>query len=603
MSSSTQPDEGTERPVVGHTIIAENLEPDNFECYAVLTGDYKDNRSLMEPGTVFEIDEDNEDDKCFGIIEESQRRSERDVIAEELSRRGDPDKEPMTSTLIRLKTFRESGMSSPVGRFDILPATAEGIRIAYGIPDHGIPVGRYTLPSGVPSESATVRIPPNFLLGPETAHMNIGGKSGYGKTAMGLVTAKSLLSHNDVHDNTAVIAFNVKSDDLLYVDQPNVEHDERDRELYDEIGVDRTPFDDVVITAPEHPNREEQARSERVDAEPFSLTWDDIGDQYRLLISSDDINDNFARLANELASSDNLRTFQQVVDQLKHSLMNAGGGNTTTVLDVDNADHHNTMTIQKGIRVFEGLVNNNSGFLDGYSGSLDIGEMLTPGRITVIDIDKCTPRQKRAVVSLVRREIQDQLDRRVADVDNVLIVADELNKFAPRSAANEAIREVKNDIVDMAERGRSIGTALLGIEQYPSKIDQAVTENVATMAFSRLRMTEMGNRLYQTLSDEKKETVTRLEAGYMMIDFDNFQQPVLTRYPRPPCAQEQPEIFEYTNEVWRSVPEARREQAVDLLLEGMENEWAAIEDIFEQLEDLHADQDKLDTLKDAVEDQ
>ena len=600
MSQTQDSDESTERPVVGHTIIAEHMEPNNFECYAVLTGDYKDDRSLMEPGTVFEIEEGS-DDRCFGIVEESQRRSERDVIAEELSRRGAPDRDPMTSTLIRLKTFRESGMSSPVGRFEIRPATAEGIRIAYGIPEQGIPVGRYTLPSGVPTVSATVRIPPNFLLGPETAHMNIGGKSGYGKTAMGLVTAKSVLNHHETGDNTAIIAFNVKSDDLLYPDQPNTEHTDRDRELYSQMGVDRDPFDDVVITAPEHPSREGQPRSERIDAEPFSLSWNDIGDRYRLLISSDDINDNFARLANELATADNLRSFEQVADQLEEALLSAGSANTTTVLNRDDANRHNTATIRKGIRIFEGLVDDNSGFLDGYSDSIDVDEMLTSGRLTVIDIDKCTPRQKRAVVSLVRREIQDRLDRRVADVDNVLIVADELNKFAPRSTANESIKEVKNDIVDMAERGRSIGTALLGIEQYPSKIDRSVTENVATMAFSRLRMTEMGNRLYQTLSDEKKETVTRLEAGYMMVDFDNFQEPVLTRYPRPPCAQEQPDVFESANEVWRSVPEGRRRRAVEELRDGMEDEWEDLGEILEELEDLHAEPETLDSLQAAVE--
>lgn len=600
MSESANSDDSTEREVIGHTIIAENLEPNNFECYAVLTGEYKDDRSLMEPGTVFEIHEGS-DDRCFGIIEESQKRSERDVIAEELSRRGAPDRDPMTSTLIRLKTFRESGMSSPVGRYDISPATADGIRIAYGIPKQGIPVGRYTLPSGVPTESTTVRIPANFLLGPETAHMNIGGKSGYGKTAMGLVTSKAVLDHHETAENTAAIAFNVKSDDLLYVDQPNTEHSDRDRELYDKLDIDRTPFEDVVITAPEHPTREGQPRSERIDAEPFCLTWNDVGEQYRLLISSEDINDNFARLANELASADSLRTCQQVADQLEEALLNAGEANTTTVLDNDDANRHNTATIRKGIRIFEGLVDDNQGFLDGYSDPIDIDKMLTPGRLTVVDIDKCTPKQKRAVVSRVRREIQDQLDRRVADIDNLLMIADELNKFAPRSAANEAIRAVKNDIVDMAERGRSIGTALLGIEQYPSKIDRSVTENVATMAFSRLRMTEMGNRLYQTLSNEKKETVTRLEAGYMMVDFDNFQEPVLTRYPRPPCAQKPPDTFVSTNEVWRSVPEARRREAVDLLLDGMDEEWANADEVLGELENLHADQEAIDDLRESTE--
>jgi hypothetical protein len=61
--------------------------------------------------------------------------------------------------------------------------------------------------------------------------MNIGGKSGYGKTAMGLVVAKSVLNHPDTENTTAAIAFNVKSDDLLYVDQPNVDHTEED-EIY-----------------------------------------------------------------------------------------------------------------------------------------------------------------------------------------------------------------------------------------------------------------------------------------------------------------------------------------------------------------------------------
>lgn len=588
-----------EQNVVGHTVIAENREPDNFGCYAVLTGEHKDKEALMEPGQVYEIHIDD-DDRCFGIVEGTTRQSESDVISEELSRRGNPDRTPMTSTVIRLRTFRESGVSAPVGRNDIAPAMPDGIQMAYGIPDHGIPIGVYTLASGIPEHTTTVQIPPEYLLGPETAHMNIGGKPGYGKTSMALLASKATLNHDPTGDDTAVIAFNVKSDDLLYADHPNTEHTDDDRQLYDTLDINRAPFADVNIIAPEHPRIEDAPYSERIDAEPFTLLWNNIGRQYRLLMSEDDINDNFLRLGNELASSGQFITFQDVVDQLERTVMNAGGNRNATVLDGPDANRHNVATIRKAVRVFEGIVDGNPGFIDGASDPIDFDSMMEPGRLTVIDIARSEPRQKRAVVSLVRQELQDRLNRRVDDVENILMLTDELNRFAPRSAANEFIKEVKRDIVDMSERGRSIGTALLGVEQKPSAIDRAVTGNVATKAYSRLDMTEMSDQLYSVLSDEKKETVTRLGDGFMMIDFDLFQEPVLTRYPRAPCAQEQPPVFGAANEVWRSVPEGRRDRAVEAIRDGFSSGWDNLNDTLDQLEDLQADPQAVDDLRETV---
>ncbi|MBE0593985.1 MAG: ATP-binding protein, partial [Gemmatimonadales bacterium] len=104
----------------------------------------------------------------------------------------------------------------------------------------GIPVGVYR--SG--GLAAAVSLDADFLLGPESAHLNISGVSGLAtKTSAVEFLLASVFQHLPERKGTvAAICFNVKGPDLSFLDQPG-ELTDADRELYRVLHVDPRPFE------------------------------------------------------------------------------------------------------------------------------------------------------------------------------------------------------------------------------------------------------------------------------------------------------------------------------------------------------------------------
>ena len=63
-----------------------------------------------------------------------------------------------------------------------------------------------------------------------------------------------------------------------------------------------------------------------------------------------------------------------------------------------------------------------------------------------------------------------------------LVVLDELNKYAPR----EGWSPIKEVLLDIAERGRSLGVILIGAQQQASLVASEVTQNAAVRISGRL---------------------------------------------------------------------------------------------------------------------
>ncbi|HET6615699.1 MAG TPA: ATP-binding protein, partial [Dehalococcoidia bacterium] len=113
-----------------------------------------------------------------------------------------------------------------------------------------------------------------FLDGTRGAHMNISGISGVAtKTSYALFLLYSLL-HSDVLGadaaNTKAIIFNVKGEDLLFLDKPNRKLDADARERYAAMGLDAGPFQSVAIWSPARKDSFTPSSSTRPDAKPYA---------------------------------------------------------------------------------------------------------------------------------------------------------------------------------------------------------------------------------------------------------------------------------------------------------------------------------------------
>ena len=78
-----------------------------------------------------------------------------------------------------------------------------------------------------------VRLNSKFIIGPEGAHLNISGISGLAaKTSYAMFLMKAIqdtyIKNKSEDESVAFVMFNVKSRDLLTIDQPNDYDDEDD---------------------------------------------------------------------------------------------------------------------------------------------------------------------------------------------------------------------------------------------------------------------------------------------------------------------------------------------------------------------------------------
>ncbi|MBX3167543.1 MAG: hypothetical protein KF760_09020 [Candidatus Eremiobacteraeota bacterium] len=78
------------------------------------------------------------------------------------------------------------------------------------------------------------------------AHINIAGISGVvTKTSYALFLLYSLF-HSLAGEKSRAILFDVKGDDLLYLDRPNARLSAEQREVYDKLGLACQPFEAVA---------------------------------------------------------------------------------------------------------------------------------------------------------------------------------------------------------------------------------------------------------------------------------------------------------------------------------------------------------------------
>jgi len=114
------------------------------------------------------------------------------------------------------------------------------------------------LPAGLTRDGEPVFLDLDFLDGSRGAHVNISGVSGVAtKTTYALFLLYALF-HSDALGaygaNTKAIVFNVKGEDLMWLDTPNARLTEDDREDYEHLGLRAGAFESVGLWAPIRPD-------------------------------------------------------------------------------------------------------------------------------------------------------------------------------------------------------------------------------------------------------------------------------------------------------------------------------------------------------------
>jgi hypothetical protein len=119
--------------------------------------------------------------------------------------------------------------------------------------------------------------------------------------------------------------------------------------------------------------------------------------------------------------------------------------------------------------------------------------------------------------------------------EKIIIFVDELNKYAPAGAGSPITQQV----LDVAERGRSLGVILISAQQFMSAVHDRVTGNSATKILGRTGSAEVMQPDYRFLEQDIRMAVTRLTKGELLVSHAIYRQPVKVVFPHPAYRQEQ----------------------------------------------------------------
>ena len=149
-----------------------------------------------------------------------------------------------------------------------------------------------------------------------------------------------------------------------------------------------------------------------------------------------------------------------------------------------------------------------------------------------------SPKQVPVRSSVTLRRAFDEKERAGQSDELLLVVLDELNKYAPR----EGTSPIKEVLLDVAERGRSLGIILVGAEQTASEVERRVIANSALRVAGRLDAAEAARPEYGFLPEAHRRRATIAKPGTMFVNQPELPVPLTVEFPFPAWATRANEI-------------------------------------------------------------
>lgn len=113
----------------------------------------------------------------------------------------------------------------------------------------------------------------------------------------------------------------------------------------------------------------------------------------------------------------------------------------------------------------------------------------------------------------------------------IIIFIDELNKYASTDTPKSS--PILRQVLDVAERGRSLGIILFAAEQFKSNIHTRVTGNCSTFAFGRTNAIEIAKKDYSFIPSVYKSMMSRLKQGEYIVQNPVFSSLLNVKFPKP----------------------------------------------------------------------
>ncbi|MGE5127565.1 MAG: ATP-binding protein [Betaproteobacteria bacterium] len=422
------------------------------------------------------------------------------------------------------------------------------------------------LPIGLSRDGEPVFANLDFLDGTRGAHVNVSGISGVAtKTSYATFLLHGLFTCGALGGeaaNTHALVFNVKGEDLLFLDQPNARLRDEDRAAYAKLGLPAEPFSSVQVLAPVRRSSPERlaatgSRSEGVVAFFWTLREvvlerllrflfaesDDAGSQLGFVV--DRVEAGLAAAAAARGRPDDpwielegrrLDSFELLVEAL------AGHEDGEESL----AERWARPAASGTVAAFERRLHAAARHVGHLIRGKDVGRRedhrldWKRTQLSVVDIHSLHDRAKRFVVGAVLKRMFEEKESLGVARPLVFVVLDELNKYAPR----EGTGPIKDVLLDVSERGRSLGIVLIGAQQTASEVEGRIVANASLRVVGRLDTAEAERPEYGFLTAAGRGRAGILKPGTMIVQQPEVPTPLLVRFPFPAWATRKSEVAE-----------------------------------------------------------
>lgn len=545
-------------------IIATEKRPSTIEEFTFWTK--KDLK--LKPFDVVVVDHikdaNGDPSKTFGVVEEiSHITDSPSALAGYISSDfGDINSDAYTERIgmnyVKCKVVgNDKGIYIPVqeGR-KVFLANEEQIMEALGLKDvkNPLPAGYIEMYDGDNKQTLPVHFNSHFLIGPEGAHLNIAGISGLAsKTSYAMFLMKAIqdVAVKEKNESVAFIMMNVKGTDLLNIDHLNERKDEIEeiRPVYEKLGMEMKPFQNVKYYYPYSKDftaytyeKEKNIKNRMEAGKAFQFKYlfetDEDKECLDLLFANiDDPNETIESIINYIISNGQGFKGVETWEDFKNALYaqtQAGKAKT------QGGDSISVMSWRKFYRLFnKSYLKCQQMFTNQLGKSVrlrDQVEQISKNDVMVIDVAKLDEESQGFVFGDVMRAVYNlklgssmRPDEEIPD--RIIIFIDELNKYASNDVPKSS--PILRQLLDITERGRSLGIVLFGAEQFVSDIHKRVKGNCATQAFGRTNAIEITKEDFRFVPSVYKTMLTRLKQGEYIIQNPVFRSMLNIKFPKP----------------------------------------------------------------------
>lgn len=519
---------------------------------------WTDKKQILSPFDIIKVEHEN-DSFTYGVVEEINHVTDAlshftSYISSDFgnidTNIGNMNRLGMNYVKVRVICNTENIYTPVLDSRQVSLCDEDDVRTALGLTEDEVKnplvCGYLEMYKGESAIKVKVILNSHFLIGPDGAHINVSGISGLAaKTSysMFLLNAIQQKFRLDSGETAAFVLFNVKGRDLMAIDEPNAELSDKDKKIYKDLGLEVEPFHNVKYYYPYGKGGHLQSYAAPEDilsqksrhiAFPYKFSFEQSLDMLDLLLANEDDSTgtlescvNF--IINGGGEFSNITKWKTLVDKIDNCTKTVSTGGQKNEIQV--------ASWRKFKRCVSKAINNDIFANTVTSGEVElpqeVANNLKPGEVMVIDIARLDENSQSFVFGSVARAIYDlKLGTSRNDIpDKVIIFVDELNKYASTDVPKNS--PILKQILDIAERGRSLGIILFSVEQFRSAIHDRVKGNCATSAYGRTNTIEVSKPDYRYIPKAYQNMLTRLSPGEYIISNPALRSLVNIRFPRP----------------------------------------------------------------------